>query len=358
MKTKFFIYFFRIMLLVWFFVLAIHSFAQTKERSFNVNKGEMLDVSLTNGNIAINVWNKDQVYVKALNLDDNDISALRMEQRNKKISVEFSGCCSNNFTLEVSVPSQFNLSLVSGGGNVTIIGNIDGKVDITTGGGNIKLQDIKNKLNASTGGGNITAGNIFNETEITTGGGNIVLGNISGKCDASTGGGNITVGNIGGSASISTAGGTISVSKVTGSAELNTAGGNINLEGASGTVELNTAGGNITAKNISGSVDANTAGGNIYADLIPGNDSKSEFNTAGGDITLTIPSSSNATIIASTNVGKNVSETDANKFIKSDFESSTADFVKGRFTKRYIVNGGSAVIELNTSNGKIYIKKK
>lgn len=346
------------MLLVWFFVLAVHSFAQTKEKSFNVNKGDMLDVSLTNGSITINVWNKDQVYVKAMNIDDKDISTLKMEQRNKKISAEFSGCCSNNFALEVSVPSQFNLTLVSGGGNVTFNGNIDGKVDITIGGGNIKLQDIKNKLSVGTGGGNINIGNIFNEAEISTGGGNIVIGNINGKCDASTGGGNITIGNIGGNADISTAGGTINVSKVTGGAELNTAGGNINLEGASGNVELNTAGGNITAKNISGSIDANTAGGNIYADLIPGSDSKSEFNTAGGDITLTIPSSSNATIIASTNVGKNVSEKDANNFIKSDFESNTVDFVKGRFTKRFIVNGGSAVIELNTAYGKIYIKKK
>jgi DUF4097 and DUF4098 domain-containing protein YvlB len=332
--------------------------ATDKEKTFNVSKGDRLVVSVTNGNITITPWNKDQAFIKAKNIDVDDLNDLTIEQKGNKVIVEFKGRDSDDFTLEVSIPEQFNLELSSGAGNMTINGKVSGKVDISTGGGNIKLQDVSDKLNVSTGGGNVSVGNINAETEISSGGGNISVGDIKSKAEISTGGGNITVGNIDGNAEVSTAGGIIKVGKITGNAEISTAGGNINLEGASGKVEVNTAGGNINLKNISGSVEANTAGGNIYADLIPSLNSSNEFNTAGGDINLTIPADTKANITATAYVGKNISESEADKFIKSDFKETNVDFNKNNFTKKFVINGGGSVIELNTASGKIKITKK
>lgn len=333
-------------------------FATDKEKSFNVAKGDYLAVSVSNGSITISPWNKDQAHIKAKNIDDDDLNDLKIGQTGNKVTVEFTGDNSDDFTLEISVPEQFNIDLSSGAGNITFNGKISGKVDISTGGGNVKLQDIGDQLHVSTGGGNISVGNILAEAEIVTGGGNINIGDIKSKTEVSTGGGNISIGNIGGNVEVSTAGGIISVGKVSGSAELSTAGGNINLEGASGKVEANTAGGNINLKNVSGSVEGNTAGGNIYADLIPAQNSSSEFNTAGGDINLTIPSDSKVNITASVYVGKNLSESEADKFIKSDFEPANVDLVKNNFVKKFVVNGGGPLIELNTASGKIKINKK
>jgi DUF4097 and DUF4098 domain-containing protein YvlB len=335
----------------------ITAIASEKEKTFNVSKGENLIVTLSNGNITINPWSKDQVYIKAKNIDEDDLKDLRIDHQGNKVIVDFNGTDSDDFTLEVAVPFQFNLDLSSGGGNVTIAGSFNGNVDISTGGGNIKLFSIEGKLNVSTGGGNVIVGNVFSEAEISTGGGNIEVGDAR-NLDVSTGGGNIKLGNIEGNANVSTAGGIITVGVVRGSVDLSTAGGNINLEGATGRTELSTAGGNISAKNISGSVDASTAGGNINIDLAYPLNGNCEFNTAGGDITLTIPSNSKVSIEASVYVGKNIPESEANKFIKSDFESSTVNFVKGNFNKTYLINGGGPTIELNTASGKIKISKK
>ena len=48
----------------------------------------------------------------------------------------------------------------------------------------------------------------------------------------------------------------------------------------------------------------------------------------------------------------------SNKFIKSDFEEATVNFTKGGFNKKFLVNGGGSIIELNTASGKIKINKK
>ncbi len=329
-----------------------------KDKTFSVSKGDNLEVGVSNGNITISTWGKDQVYIKAIDVEDDDLKYLKIEQQGNRVIVEFKGKDSDDFYLEVSIPSQFNLDLSSGGGNITIKDNINGKVELATGGGNININDVTNMLSASTGGGNISVGSVSGETELSTGGGNIDVKDVKNKIDISTGGGNISIGNIGGNAEVSTAGGNISVGKVSGSAELNTAGGNINLDGAAGKVEVNTAGGNISLKNISGSVDANTAGGNIYADLITSSNSKSEFNTAGGDINLVIPSDSKVDIVATVYVGKHANDPDVEKMIKSDFEPTTVDINNKNLIKKFVLNGGGSKIDLNTAGGKIKINKK
>jgi hypothetical protein len=334
------------------------SSASDKAKTFSVSKGGNLEVSVSNGNITISTWEKDQAYIKAIDVEEDDLKYLKIEQQGNKVIVEFKVQDSDDFNLEVSIPSQFNIDLSTGGGNIFINGNINGKVELATGGGNIEVNDVSDKLSVSTGGGNISVGNVNGETELSTGGGNISVKDVKSKIELSTGGGNISIGNIGGSAEVSTAGGNISVGKASGNAELNTAGGNINLDGATGKVEVNTAGGNINLKNISGSIEANTAGGNIYADLVPSSNSHSELNTAGGDINLSLPSNAKVNIVATVFVGKHASDPDIEKMIKSDFESTTVDINSKNLTKKFVLNGGGSNIELNTASGKIKINKK
>lgn len=332
--------------------------ATDKEKTFNVSKGDNLEVSISNGNIIVSTWDKDQVYVKAIDVEEEDIKYLKIDQQGNRVIVKFEGEDSDNFRVEVSIPSKFNLYLSSGGGNVAVKGNINGKVEIATGGGNISLNDVAQKLSASTGGGNIYVGSVSGETKLSTGGGNIKVKDVNSKIEVSTGGGNISIGNIGGNSEVSTAGGNISVGKVSGSAELNTAGGNVSLDGATGKTEVNTAGGNISLKNISGSIEANTAGGNIYAELVSASNSKSELNTASGNINLLIPEDSKVNIVATVSVGKHSSDPDVEKMIKSDFEPTTVDKSSKYLIKKFVLNGGGSMIELNTASGKIIINKK
>lgn len=358
MKTN---YYLRSLLSVFVFILSgflIYTHAIDKEKSFNVSKGNKIEVLSSFGNINTTVWDKDQVKVKALNVDEDDLKYLSIEQTGNTIKVDFHGEDSDDFYIELSIPMYLDVNFSTGGGNIKIDGNMSGKIEIATGGGNIKLDDAGEKLSVSTAGGNVSIGNVSGTSEIATGGGNISIGNLKNKAEVSTAGGNITVGNIENGAEVSTAGGNISVGKVSGSVELSTAGGNINLEGATGKVEVNTAGGNISLKNISGSIEANTAGGNIYAELNPTDKSNSEFNTASGDITLKIPSDAKVNIIATIYASSKLSESERDNLIKSDFEAANVDYQKNSLIKKYVLNGGGAVIELNSAYGRIKINKK
>lgn len=358
MKTNFYL---KSLLSVALFILSgflVVAQAIDKEKSFNVSKGSKIEVLSSFGNINAAVWDKDQVKVKAINVDEDDLKYLSIEQTGNTIKVDFHGEDSDDFYIELSVPIYLDVNLSTGGGNIKIDGNISGKIEIATGGGNIKLDDAGEKLSVSTAGGNISVGNVNGISEIATGGGNISIGNIKNKAEVTTAGGNISIGNIESSAEVSTAGGNISVGKVSGNAELSTAGGNINLDGATGKVEVNTAGGNISLKNISGSIEANTAGGNIYAEFNPSDKSNSEFNTASGDITLKIPSDAKANIVATVYASSKLNESEKDNLIRSDFEAATVDVQKNNLIKKYVLNGGGAVIELNSAYGKIKINKK
>lgn len=345
-------------ILILFVLFSTNILSEDFSGSKKVSKGDKFDVSTTNGTIVVSVWAKDEVHVKASKIDVDDVKEFIFNQAGNTVSVKFKGQNSNDFHLEISVPSYMILDFSTGGGNVTIKDKINGSVEITTGGGNVTLNDIENTLSVSTGGGNVSTGTVSDKVDISTGGGEVKVASALKSLEISTGGGNITVGSIGGKAEISTGGGNISVGKVSGSIELSTGGGNINLDGTIGNVEANTGGGNITLKNISGSLEANTAGGNIYAELTPGSNSNSELNTASGDINLTIPANSKVHITATVYVGSHANDPDVEKIIKSDFEPTTVEKTSKNLIKKFLLNDGGSVIELNTASGKIKINKK
>ncbi len=362
--------------LLFFTTITSISLAQNKQKSFTVNKGDKLDLSTRMGNITIGTWDKNEVNVVVKNIIDEELNRLKMEQSGSVVKVIFKGDDSDDIEFEVTIPSELNLDLATGGGNISLNGDLDGTIDVSTAGGNISTKNINGKADISTAGGNIKTGDINSDADISTAGGdmkigrvngtadistaggNIKVGDVSGSADISTAGGNISVKNVGGNADVSTAGGNISVQIVSGSAEINTAGGNLNLSSATGKVEANTAGGNIKLEDIHGFIDANTAGGNIYAELYPDGKNPSDLNTAGGDIELLVPSDSKATIIATFHV-KRWYDGEELDHIKSDFKESSIKRNKEarEIEVTYVLNGGGSTIELNTAMGDIEIRK-
>lgn len=348
-----------------------------KEAKFTVSSGDMLDVSLRQGDILITTGSGNEVSVVAKNIDEDEVHLLTMEQKSGKVEIKFKGEDSDNFKLECTIPEAMNLDLSTGGGNVSIKGELKGTLDASTGGGNISTGNIIGNTKVSTGGGNVSVGDINGEADLSSAGGEMKAGSIKGKADISTAGGNVNVesvsssaeistagGNIkvqeiGGKVEVSTAGGNIKVGSVTGSAEISTAGGNINLESSDGDVEASTAAGNVNLKNIKGSIEANTAAGNIYAELYPESNKKSEFNTAVGNITLKVPENSKATIKASISVLVWSGDNSDMDNIKSDF--TPTDVKRNKEKKQievtYNLNGGGPTVELNVAMGQIEIRK-
>jgi len=358
--------------------LTVSALSQSqKEARFTVSSGDLLDVSLRQGNINITTGSGSEVTAVGKNLIESERDLLTMEQKAGKIEIKFKGEDSDNFELELTIPAAMDLNLKTGGGNISVNGDLDGNVDASTGGGNISAGNIKGKTNLSTAGGNISVGDINGDVDLTSAGGDMKAGTINGNAqigtaggnisitsinkmaEISTAGGNINVGDIGGTAEISTAGGNVTVGKISGSAELSTAGGNIILDGADGDVEASTAAGNLSLKNIKGSIEANTAAGNVYAELQPEGNKNSELNSAVGNITLKVPESVKVTIIATLSINAWGGSDDALDHIKSDFAETT---VNKRGDKRqieviYKLNGGGPTIELNAAMGEIEIRK-
>jgi len=348
-----------------------------KEAKFTVSSGDLLDVSLKQGDINIVTGSGNEVKVFAKNIDEDEVNLLTMEQKSGKVEIKFKGEDSDNFKLECTIPESMNLDLSTGGGNISIkgdlkgtleastgggnisTGNINGNTKVSTGGGNVSVGDINGEANLSSAGGEMKAGLITGKTKISTAGGSISVGSVSNSAEISTAGGNIQVGDIGGKVEVSTAGGNIKVGKVTGSVEISTAGGNIKLESATGEVEASTAAGNVNLENIKGSVEANTAAGNIYAELYPESNKKSEFNTAVGNITLKIPENSKATIKASISVLVWSGDESDMDNIKSDFTPTNIkrNKEKKQIEITYDLNGGGPTIELNVAMGQIEIRK-
>jgi DUF4097 and DUF4098 domain-containing protein YvlB len=168
-------------------------------------------------------------------------------------------------TVEVDVPQKFQL-------------------DVSTGGGNIQLDDVTGRVNLSTAGGDISTGNIDGSARLETNGGHITVKNVSGDVISNTGGGHITTGAIGGSASLRTSGGHIRAASIKGAAHLFTGGGNVTLEHSGGELSAETSGGQIEVGEAAGLVRAKTGGGGIRVVRMSG---PSDLHTVGGNIYLT-----------------------------------------------------------------------
>jgi DUF4097 and DUF4098 domain-containing protein YvlB len=364
-------------------LLAFSGFIEddSRSKSFTVAKGGNLEVSVDGGDIKINVWDKNEVFVKTEGIDTDDIDRLKMNQSGNDVRVEFRnrwGSGSNHLRFDITIPSQYNANVHTAGGDIefrgslngtvkgstsggdVVLGNVTGgKVDLSTSGGDMRTGDIQADVTLRTSGGNIELGSVGGEVSVSTSGGDIKVKSVGKSLKASTSGGDIEIGDVGGEAKVSTSGGDIKVQKVSGSATLNTAGGNIDLATASGTVKANTAGGDINLRNITGAIQASTAGGDVVAELRPGGKGKSKLSSAGGEISLSIPEDAKATIEATIRIegrwGSRKGEYKVNSDYKADSYDQDQDEREIRAT--YKLNGGGEVIELKTVNSNINIRK-
>lgn len=356
-------------------VTAKSNFAEDVEKTFKVGRQSNLDVSVNYGNVNIFTWNTNELKILAKNVDSDELNKLIIEQKGSTVSVQFRGRDSQKFSLDVWIPSQFNLTANTGGGSVKINDMISGKVEISSAGGNITTSKINGRVELSTRGGSITCDKIDGNADISSGGGDIKLTEVTGAMDVSTLGGNITIGkvhksadistsggnikvdDIGGNADISTAGGNISVGYVNGTADISTGGGNITVSGSKGRIEVSTGGGNINLKNIGGGVDASTGAGRVTIELSSDFKQSSSISTSAGDVILTVPENIKATIIATVSAAF---MDKASNYIKSDFSGLDYDTEGGKRggTATLKLNGGGPTIELETNLGKIEIKKK
>lgn len=362
----------KIIIMIMFILLGITvSFAQQKNKSFNIGNNGRLEVNISFGDINIDVWSKPEIDVK-YDEDEDSGSSFKMIQNGNTLTITSGDDPGDDLSL--SVPSSINLDLNSAGGDIKINGNITGKVECTTAGGDIKTNDITGNASLNTSGGEVTTGKINGNATINSGGGDLKLGVISGMADLGTGGGNITVSdvkkgltlrtgggnvnaaNVDGELVVTTGGGNVDVMKVKGSTKVTTGGGNISLNSTTGNNKFTTGGGNLTLKDVNGGIKCYTGSGDVYLELNPDSKVNSEIKSGSGDITLYIPSNAKATIVAKVRDWGTLGN-EGEYPISSDFSKATEDKSSDYLKDVYILNGGGSEIEIETSSGEIHIKK-
>ena len=370
--------------------------ADSFDEEFDVASGGTLILNSDAGAIDVDTWDSNRVRVRIRNAGDfevtmeqqvNDVIVIAEAERRGGI-FGFGG--RSNISFNVTVPSDYNVDLDTGGGAISVapingdvradtsggrieIGRVVGDVIADTSGGRIEIDDVDGDVSADTSGGSITIGNVTGDANADTSGGRIEIGDVGGSIYADNSGGNITVGRSGGSVELDTSGGTIRADWAEGELVADTSGGNIYLAGSETRVEADTSGGNIeversggeviadtsggsiTIRQAVGPIRADTAGGRIDAELASYSGSRNaavELETAGGDVTIRIPSNHRASIVADLEVSRRGR---GDYRIYTDFPLTINEDDDGNIIGRGDINGGGDRIYLETTNSDIHI---
>src|SRR5262245_59555629 len=274
------------------------------EKTFQTAAGKKIDIDLKSGG-EINITGKQQnnVVVRArFRGEDREDLTFNAEESNGTIRVTsryVGGSHRYNAIsdLEIEVPSRFDVSFHTMGGDVSI-NNVDGEISGETMGGELNLQSLKGNVQLTTMGGEIMLQDSTLDGSVKSMGGDVVIRNVSGSVKGSTMGGDVRYENADGAGKpnsevkIHSMGGDLNVKDAPEGASLETMGGDIHVLSASKFVEANTMGGNIDLDSVDGWVNAGTMGGDVNVRVI-GDTSQGkrdvELSSMAGDIQLTVP---------------------------------------------------------------------
>ncbi len=374
-----------------------HSETQDINKSFSVSSGGSLDLESDQGAIRVETWDKQTVEVlvekKARNQSRLDGFTVKFEQKGNQILIDGEGDWNNkvSVTYIVKVPKEFDVDLKTGGGSIKVddikgevkvntsggsikIGNVaQGNVDAHTSGGSIKVGDVDGNLKVNTSGGSIRLGKISGTSSIDTSGGSIRLESGGNDVEADTSGGSITIGPVNGKVEVDTSGGSITI-EMADEVKANTSGGSITVNGSRGSVDIDssggslyvgssggpvkaeTSGGNIKILQARGFIEADTSGGKIEAEMIlDDNDADTHvvLDSSGGSITLYIPKSLAASVSATLKITRSARR---DYRIYSDFPLTIKGDNSNKITAKGDINGGGDKIIIDTTNGDIHIK--
>ena len=141
--------------------------------------------------------------------------------------------------------------------------------------------------------------------------------------------------------------------------------GNIKVENVEGEFEIENLNGSITLTDVSGSVVAHTLNKDITVSLLKITPGKSmSFSTMNGDVDVTLPQNTKATLKLKSDMGDIYSDFDMSKHKmvrKVDKEDSRAKGGKYRIkienSMQVELNGGGPEMQFTTFNGDIYVRK-
>jgi Putative adhesin len=172
-----------------------------------------------------------------------------------------------SISYEITTPADSKLHSHTGSGEQTING-LQGPLEVESGSGDLKIDDIGNAVQAETGSGDATIRQVKGDLRIKTGSGSIRAVDIAGGLDAHTGSGSVDLEQTApGSVRVSTGSGDIELRGIQGSLDAEAGSGGIRADGSpTGPWKLRTGSGEVHLKlaaNAAFDLDARTSSGSV-----------------------------------------------------------------------------------------------
>jgi DUF4097 and DUF4098 domain-containing protein YvlB len=334
--------------------------------SFPIGPQSRLQVN-TRGNVVVKRGTGDQVTyrvrqrVRATNEDKARAllggGAKQVTRLREKTVLEVLPISAQNVKtdLEISVPPPVSMVIVHTEVGEIDIAEFDGSVQLSTGGGEIQLGKIGGSVQCFSGAGQVVIEKTGGVIRCTTVGGNILIRDAGGAVALSNQlGGNIRVDKAAGEVRAHSAQGMIEVGQAGGAVIADTQGGFIQVGSARG-IQAESAAGTVRVKNDSGPMNLAAMAGNVLAELMGGAAMQNSSLVAGtGDITVLIPSHMAVSVMARNSTGGTAR-------IVSEFPEIRVQptrFFQPPLLAQGAINGGGPVLNLNTSSGVIYLRRK
>ncbi|MGD1020522.1 MAG: DUF4097 family beta strand repeat-containing protein [Verrucomicrobiia bacterium] len=163
-----------------------------------------------------------------------------------------------------------------------------------------------------------------------------------------TAGGDVEVATLHGNVTANTEGGSLNFNGIDGKVSGQTEGGNVKAVGCRDEVQLRTEGGNVTIEGFTGTgLEALTEGGSVVAEFAVPPRSDCTLRTEGGNVTVRIPETAAVNLDARTEGG--TTRTDLPVQVQGE---------QDRETLRGTINGGGAMLKLETEGGNIRVLKR
>ena len=357
-----------------------------KSGAFPVKGPGTLRVNIELGNVRVFTDDRSQIsYHAAVEADSRDPGAQDFLRRYKitarataggvEISarVPWQGLRARfHSEMELHIPRAYNLEITTGGGNLEVQ-DIDGRVALVSAGGNISVGRVGSAGLSAGAERNAAAAKIRAlksvaafTARLETQGGRISVGDVAGSLRAVTAGGHILAGNVAGDATLQTGGGQIVVGSIAGNATLDSGGGNVQIESAAAGVTADTAGGGVMLRHGQVPLQVSVTGG-LTAWLKTASEKSSaqigahqsapasQLASTDGDLVLYLPRNLAATIDA------RIDLSDGYRLLADPslpVQISERDPQENSHALHYAIrlNGGGAVLHLKAVSGNIVLR--
>jgi hypothetical protein len=181
----------------------VAGYTETEEKRFPVAGRPEVVLSTFDGAIEVSTWDKPEVLVevekRAIDKDQIGDIDVRTEQNGNQISVEVrtkSGASHwgrhRSAHLKVSLPASSDVVAKTGDGAI-IVERVSGRLDLRSGDGSIRGQDLSGDVTARTGDGSIRLDHVDGRLDLDTGDGSIVAAGKFTRLRARSGDGSVRV---------------------------------------------------------------------------------------------------------------------------------------------------------------------